>query len=58
MSMNLKEWKIIAGLVAEVATKISDVYHIDRGYYKLVYKLNKLGAYIWSGEDKFQVCRS
>ena len=46
---------IIAGLVAEGTTEISDVHHIDRGYYKLVDKLNELGAYIWRGEDKLQV---
>ena len=35
---------ILAGLVAEGETKISDIYHIDRGYSNLVDKLTKLGA--------------
>ncbi len=35
---------IIAGLVAEGETIVSRVYHLDRGYEKLVEKLEKLGA--------------
>ena len=34
----------IAGLVAKGYTTLSDVYHIDRGYYKLEKALSKLGA--------------
>ncbi len=34
----------IAGLCAEGATEISDVYHIDRGYITIEKKLQKLGA--------------
>lgn len=37
---------IIAGLCAEGQTEISDIYHIDRGYYKIEEKLQKLGAKI------------
>ncbi len=35
---------ILAGLVAEGATEICDIYHIDRGYEEIVAKLKKLGA--------------
>ena len=35
---------ICAGLVAEGATEISDIYHIDRGYEDIVDKLRALGA--------------
>ncbi|WP_434303526.1 UDP-N-acetylglucosamine 1-carboxyvinyltransferase [Clostridium botulinum] len=35
---------ILCALVAEGKTKITDVYHIDRGYVKIEEKLNKLGA--------------
>jgi len=35
---------IIAGLVAEGKTVVSRVYHLDRGYEKLVDKLKRLGA--------------
>ena len=38
---------VIAGLVAEGVTEISEVYHIDRGYDDLVGKLTNLGAKIW-----------
>lgn len=37
---------IIAGLCAEGATEISDVYHIDRGYISIEEKMRKLGASI------------
>ncbi|MDO5047732.1 MAG: UDP-N-acetylglucosamine 1-carboxyvinyltransferase [Anaerococcus sp.] len=37
---------VMAGLVAEGETKISDIYHIERGYSNLVEKLSKLGAKI------------
>ncbi len=43
---------IIAGLVAEGVTEVSDVYHINRGYYKLTDRLNKLGANIRVREKK------
>lgn len=35
---------ILAGLVAEGATKICDIYHIDRGYEEIAAKLTRLGA--------------
>lgn len=37
---------ILAGLVAEGETTITDVIHIDRGYEKIEEKLSKLGAVI------------
>ncbi|MFM1525619.1 MULTISPECIES: UDP-N-acetylglucosamine 1-carboxyvinyltransferase [Helcococcus] len=39
---------VLAGLVAEGETRVYDVYHIYRGYYKFVEKLKKLGADIES----------
>ena len=38
---------IVAGLLAEGVTEISNVYHIDRGYSEIDEKLRKLGANIW-----------
>jgi len=35
---------ILAGLVAEGNTEISDIYHIDRGYVNIEEKFKKLGA--------------
>lgn len=35
---------ILAGLVAEGATEICDIYHIDRGYEEIAVKLTRLGA--------------
>lgn len=37
---------IIAGLCAEGQTEISDIYHIERGYYKIEEKLKMIGAKI------------
>ncbi|MDY3006989.1 UDP-N-acetylglucosamine 1-carboxyvinyltransferase [Anaerococcus sp. AGMB00486] len=37
---------ILAGLVAEGETMISDIYHIDRGYSDLIKKFTNLGAKI------------
>ena len=37
---------ILAGLAAEGKTKVSRVYHLDRGYEKLVEKLENVGAKI------------
>lgn len=37
---------ILAGLVADGETIISDIYHIDRGYSDLIEKFTKLGAKI------------
>lgn len=38
---------VIAGLMAEGITTISEIYHIDRGYDNLDGKLTSLGAKIW-----------
>jgi len=37
---------IIAGLAAEGETRVSRIYHLDRGYEKMEKKLAKLGAQI------------
>lgn len=38
---------VIAGLIADGVTEISEIYHIDRGYENLDGKLSALGAKIW-----------
>ena len=38
---------ILGGLIAEGETKISDVYHIDRGYVDIEKKFRKIGAEIY-----------
>lgn len=40
---------IIAGLIAEGETEITNIFHIDRGYDKIVDKLKSVGADIWRG---------
>ncbi|MBK2402143.1 UDP-N-acetylglucosamine 1-carboxyvinyltransferase [Erysipelothrix sp. strain 2 (EsS2-6-Brazil)] len=42
---------VIAGLIAEGVTEISEIYHIDRGYDDIDNKLTALGGVIWR-EDK------
>ena len=42
---------VLAGLVAEGATEVSRVYHLDRGYENLVAKLQGLGAKIRREKD-------
>ena len=37
---------VLAGLVAENTTRISRIYHLDRGYETLEKKFNRLGALI------------
>ena len=37
---------ILAGLAAQGKTKVNRVYHLDRGYEKLVEKLKNVGAKI------------
>lgn len=37
---------VLAGLLAEGKTRIHRIYHLDRGYYKMEEKLNKIGAKI------------
>ena len=38
---------VVAGLMADGVTEISNVYHIDRGYSEIDRKLKDLGAVIW-----------
>ena len=40
---------VIAGLIAEGTTRIYDIYHLDRGYENIDYKLSKLGAKVSRG---------
>ena len=46
MAMDLKASAslVLAGLVAEGATVIDRIYHIDRGYERIEEKLKMLGA--------------
>jgi UDP-N-acetylglucosamine 1-carboxyvinyltransferase len=37
---------VLAGLIAEGETRISRIYHLDRGYESLEQKLRRLGAQI------------
>ncbi len=37
---------VMAGLVADGTTTVSDIYHIDRGYERFVEKLDSLGAHV------------
>ncbi|MDO4536896.1 MAG: UDP-N-acetylglucosamine 1-carboxyvinyltransferase [Coriobacteriales bacterium] len=37
---------VMAGLVADGITTVSDIYHIDRGYERFVEKLQSLGAHV------------
>lgn len=42
---------ILAGLVADGVTEVTEIFHIDRGYEKLTEKFKKLGAYIVRDES-------
>ncbi len=42
---------VLAGLVADGVTEISDIYHIERGYENFVEKFRKIGATIIRLED-------
>ena len=42
---------VLAGLVAEGSTEISDIYHIERGYEKFIEKFAQLGAIITKLDD-------
>lgn len=42
---------VLAGLVAEGVTEVSDIYHIERGYEHFAEKLTSLGAIIKRVED-------
>jgi UDP-N-acetylglucosamine 1-carboxyvinyltransferase len=37
---------VIAGLAAEGETMVERIYHLDRGYERMEYKLRTLGAQI------------
>lgn len=41
---------VLSALAAEGKTEISDIYHIERGYYKIEEKLQRLGAEIQKDE--------
>jgi UDP-N-acetylglucosamine 1-carboxyvinyltransferase len=45
---------ILAGLVADNATEVSRVYHLDRGYEGLDSKLRSIGAHIERVADKHE----
>ena len=42
---------VIAGLAATGRTTISRIYHLERGYEKLVDKLSNLGARVWKEQE-------
>lgn len=42
---------VLAGLVADGTTEISEIYHIERGYEDFIEKFEKLGAHIVRKED-------
>lgn len=42
---------VIAGLAASGKTEISRIYHLERGYEKLVEKLSGLGARVWKEKE-------
>lgn len=42
---------VIAGLAASGRTEISRIYHLERGYEKLVDKLTALGAKVWKEKE-------
>ncbi len=42
---------VIAGLAASGKTEISRIYHLERGYEKLVDKLSNLGARVWKEQE-------
>ncbi len=42
---------VIAGLASPGRTEISRIYHLERGYEKLVEKLSALGASVWKEQE-------
>ncbi len=42
---------LVAGVVAKGTTKIMDIYHIDRGYEKVIEKISRLGGSIQRVEE-------
>ena len=43
---------VLAGLAATGTTRISNLAHIDRGYERLVEKLQGVGARIWREDER------
>lgn len=41
---------ILAGLIADGITTVEDIEHVERGYEKIIEKLNAIGAKIWIEE--------
>ena len=46
MATDLERLPVLFGLIAEGQTEVLRVYHLDRGYAKLVEKMQSLGATI------------
>ena len=44
-------WLVVAGLAASGRTEISRIYHLERGYERLVEKLTCLGAKVWKEDE-------
>jgi UDP-N-acetylglucosamine 1-carboxyvinyltransferase len=42
---------VIAGLAASGRTEISRIYHLERGYERMVEKLTGLGAEVWKEQE-------
>ena len=42
---------VIAGLAAQGRTDISRIYHLERGYERMVEKLTALGAKVWKERE-------
>jgi UDP-N-acetylglucosamine 1-carboxyvinyltransferase len=42
---------VIAGLAAQGRTEISRIYHLERGYERMVEKLTALGAIVWKEKE-------
>ena len=42
---------VVAGLAASGRTEISRIYHLERGYAKMVEKLSALGARVWKERE-------
>ena len=43
---------ILTGLVASGQTEVAEIFHIDRGYEKLIEKFEGIGARVTREEDK------
>jgi len=42
---------VIAGLASSGKTEISRIYHLERGYERMVEKLSGLGAEVWEEQE-------